>query len=113
MPDNQKDSDRLVTRRNLLGAAALGAAAATLGTASSPAEAAADPKVAVHVGGKYEQVPLRKDSLRVTAVQSVIRSVRDTRNPAKEMKANVDHMLDMVDAANGFPGPSPGASGAP
>jgi predicted amidohydrolase len=103
--DNQKDPDRLVNRRDLLGAAALGAAAATLGTASSPAEAAADPKVAVHVGGKYEQVPLRKDSLRVTAVQSVIRSVRDTRNPAKEMKANVDHMLDMVDAANGFPGP--------
>jgi predicted amidohydrolase len=105
VPDNQKDPDRLVNRRDLLGAAALGAAAATLGTTSRPANAAADPKVAVHVGGKYEQVPLRKDSLRVTAVQSVIRSVRDTRNPAKEMKANVDHMLDMVDAANGFPGP--------
>ena len=105
MSDIQKDPDRLVNRRDLLGAAALGAAAATLGAGSNPAEAAADPKVSVHVGGKYEQVPLRKDSLRVTAVQSNMRSIRDVKNPAKEMKANVDHMCDMVDAANGCPGP--------
>jgi predicted amidohydrolase len=103
--DTKNQPDRLVNRRDLLGAAALGAAAATLGAGSAPANAAADSKLSVHVGGKYEQVPLRKDSLRVTAVQSVIRSVRDVKNPAKEMKANVDHMLDMVDAANGFPGP--------
>ena len=105
MSDMQNDSDRLVNRRDLLGAATLGAAAVTLGAAAGPAAAAADPKVSVHVGGKYEQVPLRRDALRVTAVQSIIRSVRDTKNPAKEMKANVDHLCDLVDAANGFPGP--------
>ncbi len=105
MSDTKKESDRLVNRRDLLGAATLGAAAVTLGAGAGPAHAAADSKVSVHVGGKYEQVPLRKDMLRVTAVQSPIRSVRDTKNPAKEMKANVDHMCDMIDAANGFPGP--------
>ena len=105
MSDENQGSDRRVNRRDLLGAAALGAAAATLGAGSGAAQAAADPKLSVHVGGKYEQVPLRRDAVRVTAVQSIIRSVRDTKNPAKEMKANVDHMIDMVDAANGFPGP--------
>ncbi|MCU0759818.1 MAG: hypothetical protein MUF07_11580 [Steroidobacteraceae bacterium] len=95
----------LLGRRELLGAATLGAAAATLGAGAPVAQAAADPKVSVHAKGKYEQVPLRKDVLRVTAVQSNMRSVRDTKNPAKEMKANVEHMLELVDAANGFPGP--------
>ncbi len=105
MSDENQSADRRVNRRELLGAAALGVAAATLGASAGAAPAAADPKLSVHVGGKYEQVPLRRDAVRVTAVQSIIRSVRDTKNPAKEMKANVDHMLDMVDAANGFPGP--------
>ena len=102
--NEHKGSARRVNRRDLLGAAALGAAAATLGAGAANA-AQGDSKVSVHEKGKYAMVPLRKDALRVTAAQSIIRSVRDTRNPAKDMKANVDHLLDMVDAANGFPGP--------
>lgn len=105
MSEDKTGSDLRVNRRELLGAATLGAAAATLGVGAGAARAAADSRVGVHSGGKYEQVPLRKDALRVTAVQSVMRSVRDVKNPAKEMKANLDHMLELVDAANGFPGP--------
>jgi predicted amidohydrolase len=89
-------------RRELLGAALALTGAGAAGVARA---APADPKVNVHVGGQYEKVPLRKDVLSVTAVQSIIRAVRDTRNPAREMKANVDHMIELIDAANGFPGP--------
>jgi predicted amidohydrolase len=104
--DPKSGSHRHVNRRDLLGASVLGAAAVSLGVAADAASAApADPKVSVHDKGKYEMVALRRDALRVTAVQSIIRAVRDTKNPAREMKANVDHMIELIDAANGFPGP--------
>jgi predicted amidohydrolase len=106
--------DRNLSRRDLLGAAALGASATALGVGAPTAAAATEPAEpagpaerapAVHEGGRYTTVPLRRDSLRVTAIQSVIRSPRDMKNPARELKANLDHMLEMVDQANGFPGP--------
>ena len=103
---------RQIKRRDLLGVAALGAAATTLGAAPSVAASAGADKATgkpsdliVPTDGKYPMVPLRKDSLRVTAIQSIIRSPRDMKNPAREMKANVDHMIEMIDQANGFPGP--------
>ncbi len=106
MSDPKSGSHRPVNRRELLGATVLGAAAASLGAGAGAASAAqGDSKVSVHDKGKYQMVPLRRDALRVTAVQSIIRAVRDTKNPARELKANVDHMIDLVDAANGFPGP--------
>lgn len=109
MSDINDHGRRGVSRRELLGrAVAAGATAAATAlpvAGSASAQAAAGAPVAVPRDGKYQTVPLRKEQLRVTAVQSIIRSVRDTLNPAKEMKANVDHMLELVDAANGFPGP--------
>jgi len=104
--DPKSGSHRPVNRRDLLGASVLGAAAVSLGVGADAASAApGDSKVSVHDKGKYDMVPLRRDALRVTAVQSIVRAVRDTKNPAREMKANVDHMIDLIDAANGFPGP--------
>jgi predicted amidohydrolase len=93
-------------RRQVLTASALGVAAMALGsTASQTAHAAGKgADVSVAADGKYATVPLRRDMLRVTAVQSPMRAIRDTKNPAREMKANLDHMLDLVDMANGFPG---------
>jgi predicted amidohydrolase len=107
MSEPRNVSGRHINRRDLLGAATLGAAATTLGLASpGTAEAASKPSdLVVPTDGKYAMVPLRKDSLRVTAIQSIIRSPRDMKNPAREMKANVDHMIEMIDQANGFPGP--------
>jgi predicted amidohydrolase len=107
--------DRLLTRRNLIGTAAAGAGTLALGAAPAPAaaqgtaQAAAAPAPGsaprVHERGSYATVPLRKESIRVTAIQSRIQSPRDMKNPAKELKANLEHMLELLDAANGsFPG---------
>jgi hypothetical protein len=40
--------------------------------------------VGVAGDGKYATVPLRKDVLRVTAVQSPLRAVRDTSNKSSD-----------------------------
>ena len=72
---------RPFSRRTALSFAAPGGIAATLRTA-----------------------PQNRDMLRVTAVQSCIRAV-DAANPRQRLKENLDHMLEFVDNANGFPGP--------
>jgi len=92
-------------RRQLLAAGAVGAAAVAAGALQPAAAAAAQtPAAAKAADGSYESVALRKDTVRVTAVQSFMRAVRDTKNPKAEMQANVRHMIDMIDKANGFPG---------
>ena len=104
----RNDSPESPGRRQLLTAGSAGVVAAALGSGVAMAEGAAagsGAAVSVAADGNYERVPLRKDSLRVTAVQSIMRAVRDTENPEREMKANLDHMLDLIDRANGFPGP--------
>ena len=108
---NQKfstnDSPESLRRRQLLTAGSAGAMALALGGRAGRAEDAAegsDEAVSVAADGDYERVPLRKDTVRVTAVQSIMRAVRNTQNPGPEMKANLDHMLDLIDKANGFPG---------
>jgi predicted amidohydrolase len=100
-------------RRDLLKSAAFGAAAASLGsgeagaqartgTAPQPAKDGID--VSVPQDGRYLTVPLRKDAIRVTAVQSVMRPVRNPQNPGPDIKRNVDHMIGFIDGANGFGG---------
>ena len=105
---NRNDSPESPRRRELLTAGSAGAVALALGGRAAKAEDAAaegGEAVSVAADGNYERVPLRKDTVRVTAVQSIMRAVRDTKNPAREMKANLNHMLDLIDQANGFPGP--------
>jgi len=101
------DSPESLRRRQLLTAGSAGAVALALGGRAARAEDAAagsGDAVSVAADGDYERVPLRKDTVRVTAVQSIMRAVRNTQNPGPEMKANLDHMLDLIDQANGFPG---------
>jgi predicted amidohydrolase len=105
---NDNESPESLRRRQILAAGSAGAVAATLGSGAAMAQelaAKGDGVVSVAADGDYARVPLRKDTLRVTAVQSIIRAVRDTRNPKREMRANLDHMIEMIDMANGFPGP--------
>jgi len=102
-----------INRRDLLGgAAALGATASGFGAAGAAAQGA---KAASRVGaaasqpsvpadGKYAVVPLRKDVVRVTAVQSYLHPVRNLSNPGPEMLSNTQHMCDLIEAANGFGG---------
>lgn len=110
-PPNMERPDSFA-RRQLLAAGTVGAAAATMGsvfsasaTAATGGRAGRAGEVSVPPDGKYATVPLRQEVLRVTAVQSIIRSPRDLQNPARELQANVDHMLELIDYANGFPGP--------
>jgi predicted amidohydrolase len=106
-----KKTDTVDTsRRNLLaGAGAVGLTAALAGTGAARAEAAtptagttghADIKVARN--GKYETVPLRQDSINATAIQSHVRSV-DIRDLKRTMKANLDHVIKLIDYAQGSP----------
>jgi predicted amidohydrolase len=90
-----------IGRRNVITAAALGMAAVSL----PRSEAAATPNsdISVPVDGKYATVPLTRESLKVTAVQSRIRGV-DARNPKRQLKENLDRMVEFIDEANGFPG---------
>ncbi|MSO98653.1 MAG: hypothetical protein EXR11_10620 [Rhodospirillaceae bacterium] len=94
-----------VPRRTALGhAAQLGLAAATLGAAPASAQAAVDNDISVAPDGKYERVALKKDVIRVTAVQSPLYPA-DPANPKPVMTKNLNNMLDLIDAANGFAGP--------
>jgi predicted amidohydrolase len=96
------------TRRELLasaGALGLTGMVAGSGTAQAQAQAADKPaagNVSVARRGKYATVPLRQESINVTAIQSRVRSV-DVRNLAPTMKANLDHVLHLVDIAQGSP----------
>jgi len=106
---NRNDSPQSPRRRELLAASSAGAVALALGGRAAKAEDSAAGRggetVSVAADGNYERAPLRKDTVRVTAVQSIMRAVRNTGNPQREMKANLDHMLELIDQANGFGGP--------
>lgn len=53
--------------------------------------------------GTYATVPLTKDAWTLGVVQSRVLAV-DAANPAKGRRANVAHMCDLIDYANGFSG---------
>jgi len=91
------------TRRELLASAgALGLAGMVAGSQATKARASTPPAADVEVArrGKYATVPLRQESINVTAIQSRVRSV-DVRNLAPTMKANLEHVLGLVDIAQG------------
>lgn len=104
-PKSTKKSAQM-TRRQLvaaLGTASTVAAAGSLGAAENT-ESQVDNDISVAADGNYERVPLRKSSIRVTAVQSPIQAA-DANNPKPVLKKNLKRMLDYIDDANGFPGP--------
>lgn len=89
---------RLSRRSALSGAAVLGSVATT---APGTARAAVDNDISVAADGKYERVALKKDVIMVKAIQSPLIPA-DPANPKKQMSANVNRMLDLIDTANGF-----------
>lgn len=92
-----------LSRRHLLSGSAglLGLSSAF--TVAAPAGAAtAGTKVSVPANGRnYARTELRSPNVTVSAVQSRIRSV-DGNNPAPGIRANLDHMLDLIDKAQFF-----------
>jgi len=94
-----------ISRRLLLAGTAglLGTSIASTQTAaaqSTPANAT----VTVPANGRaYARAPLRSDFVTISAVQSRVRAV-DGKNPAKGIRANLDHMLELIDKAQFFGG---------
>jgi len=58
----------------------------------------------VRADGTYEVVPLAKDEISLCVVQSRVRAV-DVQHRDATLRANLDHMLGLIDAANGWLGP--------
>ena len=82
---HRNSSPESLSRREILAAGSAGAVALALGSGAARAQDAAaggGEAVSVAADGNYERVPLRKDTVRVTAVQSIMRAVRDTANPS-------------------------------
>ncbi len=92
-------------RRDLLQAAALGTAA--LGALSVPngaAQAALEKgpdALSVDPNGGYARVPLAKPSVTLAVVQARVRGVR-VANHKKDLRANLDHMLGLIDSTFHF-----------
>ena len=105
--DMSRKTDRVNrTRRELLtGAGALGLAGMMAGSGTAQAQAAATAGtggVSVANRGKYPTAPLRQDAINVTAIQSRVRSV-DVKNLKPTMQDNLDHVLHLIDVAQGSP----------
>lgn len=107
-PDGTTTLTEELSRRGFLagalGATALGAAGATLGTPAAAADRTAG-AIDVRPDGTYTTVPLVKDSIRLGVVQSRVRPV-DAANPAKMKKENLDHMLGLIENAQEWNPPS-------
>ncbi len=56
--------------------------------------------VSVAKRGVYETVPLKQDAINVTAIQSRVRAV-DLKNLKTSMAANIKHVTDLIDNAQG------------
>ena len=115
-PDGQTTLLQELSRRGFLDTAMQ--ATAMLGTVSlaaaglggANAAAAATGKglslVDVHADGKYTGVPLTKDSVRVGVMQTRVRPIVDMASPAPMKKANLEHMLMLIDNAQQWNPPS-------
>ena len=91
-----------VSRRGVMGA---GVGLALAPALALPADAKTAPHaLTMHADGTYDQVPLGKDAWTLGVVQSRVIAV-DAANPARQRRANVQHMCDLIDYASGFSGP--------
>lgn len=110
MPDPSKRPDAPLTRRQALAALGSASTAIAAGALGPGAAAAANPgkadgdAISVARDGNYARVPLRRDTVRVTAVQSPMQAA-DAANPQPVIRKNLARMLEYIDDANGFPGP--------
>ncbi len=91
------------TRRDLLAGAGLAGVTGLLGAGAARADQAAatgsaPPPVAKR--GVFPTVPLRQESINVSAIQSRVNSV-DIKNLAGTMKANLAHVVKLIDYAQG------------
>ncbi len=100
---DQKDG---VSRRSLFSAGAgLAAGAALSWTDFAHAAKKGGPdKISITPDGRYETVPLARDIISLGVAQARVVPV-ELSNLKQTRRANVQHMMDLIDAANGFSGP--------
>lgn len=93
------------SRRFMLEATALGAAATGAVLAPEPAAALTKngPPLQMQKDGGYPTVPLSKEAVTLAVVQSRVRAV-DVARLKETRKANLDHMLSLIDNAQGWGG---------
>lgn len=95
----------MTSRRDVLaGAGAAGLASLVAGSAAAQQEQAPAPAgegaPSVAKQGRYAVAPLRQEAINVSAIQSRVNAV-DVRNLEPTMKANLDHVLQLIDYAQG------------
>lgn len=97
-----------INRRGLLGAGAGIAAATAFEWTQFAAPASAAPAshgpIEMRSDGTYATVPLAKETISIAVAQTRVVPV-ELGSIAQTRKANVQHMLDVIDAASGFSGP--------
>jgi predicted amidohydrolase len=98
-----------ISRRNALkGAAAIAGGAMLASGAPAPARAAGlGEKKPAHdftPDGTYRTLPLRKEAITLGVVQTRVRAV-DIGDLVRTRRANLDHLLRNIDAAQGWGGP--------
>lgn len=100
---NDKTSNQTVSRRSALAATTMLGSVTALGTTvpAKPAQAAVDNDISVAADGKYERADLKKDVIKVIAIQSQLIGV-DSERPKPQMRKNLDKMIELIDSANGF-----------
>jgi predicted amidohydrolase len=93
-------------RRELIAGAGAAGLAGVIGSAPEVADAAAhsngDTDISAAQSGVYETTALRQDSINVAAIQSRVRAV-DIRNLKRSMQANLDHVVKLINYAQGSP----------
>lgn len=93
-------SETTIDRRSLVaGLAGLAAA----GQAPVSDAATGQPVNVAPNGRAYDRVPLRRDTVTVGAIQTRIRAV-DGKAPAPGIRANLAHLLDVIDKVQNFGG---------
>ena len=96
------DSKLALTRRGLLaGAAALGAAGAA--SHARAQESGGDDLSVPENGRDYARVPLKKDVITVSGIQSRVRAV-DGGSPRRGIRDNLRHMVELIDKAQFYGG---------
>lgn len=94
----RKDGARPVSRRGVLQGVAGTGLAAALGASRVWANAPHGAPASVDPHGGYDRVPLAKDSFALGVAQSRVLPV-DLANLKQSRKANLDHMLGLIDAS--------------
>ncbi|MDJ0928853.1 MAG: nitrilase-related carbon-nitrogen hydrolase [Gammaproteobacteria bacterium] len=95
-------NNKIDKRALIKGAAAFVGGSAWLGGAAMAQSAGGSVSVPAN-GRSYERVDLQQDVVTVSAVQSRVRAV-DGKNPRKGIRANLDHMLELIDKTQFYGG---------